>query len=590
MKFKILAQLFSDLESTTKRLEMIDILSNFLNNIKKMANFNDLDKIIYLLQGHLVSNIKQFPKIGIAEKMIIEALSLYSGINGKKIKDILIKKGDIGLTAEIILSKRIKQKSLFDFEDKNTKNQSSLEISDLYSELKKIASEEGIRSHKVEHFGKKFGTLRGLFIKMTPIEIKYLLRIITSTLRIGVSTQTIIDGLALGFTGNKDNRDLIEKAYNLHPDLGDISMILANKGIEELKKIKVTYGIPIRMMLASRVPYSEIITKLGTPFICEYKLDGERLQIHKKENKVILYSRRLLTISDQYPDVCHIIKKNIKAKNVILEGEVVAMDAFYEKMRPFQVLSKRRRKYDVENIAKEVPVCLFLFDIIMFENEEFISKPLLERRRKLEKIVEIRDELKIVKSKLINSTEELLDFFNEARNKGTEGIIAKSIKEDSFYQAGNRGYSWIKLKGLEGGKLKDSIDIVLIGAFYGRGRRSGVFGTYLGAVYDQDKDKFLAFTRIASGWTDEIMEKLMEQMEQFQVSKIPKNVICEDKPDVWFTPEVVIEIIGDEITISEKFSSLGYSMRFPVFQRFRYDKTMNDITTVREIVNLYKTQ
>ena len=585
MKFKNLATLFSDLESTTKRLEMIDFLFKFFEGVKESKNFEELDKIIYLLQGELVSNIKQFPKIGLAEKLIIEALALHSGIDKKKVKEILIKKGDIGSTAEFILTRERRQRSLFDFEDEPSGLEPSLEISELYLALQKIALSGGAGSQDV-----KLGILRGLMRKCSPLENKYLLRIITSTLRVGVSTLTIIDGLALGFTSVKENRNIIEKAYNLHPDLGYITEILAEKGISEVKKIEITYGIPIRMMLASRVPYGEIIEKLGTPLIAEYKLDGERLQIHKQGQAVKLFSRRLLEISEQYPDVCKTIIENIKVDDVIIEGEVVAMDSFYEKMLPFQVLSKRRRKYDVEDIMKEVPVCLFLFDILKYKNESYIGKSFLERRKKLEEIVSERDELRLVKSQSITNTEELLDFFSAARKEGNEGIIAKSIKEDSIYQAGNRGFIWIKLKGLEGGKLKDSVDVVLVGAFYGKGRRTGVYGTYIGAVYDPVNGKFVAFTRFFSGLTDELSDSLTKEMEKYKIEKKPKNVICEDIPDVWFDPEVVIEIIGDEITVSEKFPTLGYSMRFPVFQRLRPEKGLEDVTTVEEIKRLYDSQ
>jgi DNA ligase-1 len=585
MKFEKLANLFSQLESTSKRLEMIGYLSRFFEQIKKSNEFEDLSKIIYLLQGQLVSNIKQTPKIGIAEKMIIEALSLHSGIDRKNIKQLLIKKGDIGATAEIVLSKKKKQRSLYDFNQTSELRESNLEISDLYKALQKISTTEGVGSHDT-----KLAILRGLMSKSTPLETKYILRIITSTLRVGVSTLTIIDGLAVGFTEEKNNRDFIEKAYNLHPDLGDITQILAEKGIEAVKDIKIEYGTPIRSMLASRVPYDEIITKLGAPFTAEYKLDGERLQIHKQGDDIQLFSRRLLEISDQYPDVCQIIRENVKTDNVIIEGEVVAMDMFYEKMLPFQVLSKRRRKYDVDEVSKEIPVCLFLFDLIKLEEKAFINVPLPQRRKTLEKIIEQRDELQLTKSVLINSTDELLDFFNEARDAGAEGIMAKSMKEDSVYQAGNRGFIWIKLKGLEGGKLKDSIDVVLVGANYGRGRRKGLFGTYIGAVYDNENDKFEAFTRIASGWTDEIMETLMNEMEQYKIPRKSPNVICDDTPDQWLQPEIVIEIIGDEITVSDKFSSLGYSMRFPVFQRLRPEKGPKDVTTVKEIFQLYETQ
>lgn len=585
MKFIELAKLFSSLEATTKRLEMIDLLAEFFKKIKqKKVKHSDLKEIMYLLQGHLVSNIKQFPKMGIAEKMLIEALSTISGVNGKKIKQILIKKGDIGKTAEFILKNKKKQKSLLDFGN-NSKNKASLDIQELYAELKKIAKTEGSGSHDT-----KLGILRGLIEKITPLETKYLLRIITSTLRVGASTLTIIDGLALGFTDTKETRDDIERAFNLHPDLGDVAMILATNGIEGIKEIKVTYGVPTRMMLASRVPYQEISSKLGVPFIAEYKLDGERLQIHKMGEDVKLFSRRLLDISEQYPDVCETIRNNIQAENIIVEGEVVAMDSFYEKMLPFQVLSKRRRKYDVEEMIKKVPVCLFLFDLLKLEDKSYIDEILSVRRKKLESMVEEQENIKLVKSVKIQNTEELVEFFEEARAKGNEGIMTKSIGENAVYQAGNRGFLWIKLKGLEGGKLKDSIDVVLVGAFYGKGRRTGVFGTYIGAVYDPQNDVFEAFTRIASGWTDVIMDKLMEKMGKLQLKGKPNNVICNDNPDVWLSPQVVIEIIGDEITKSEKFSSLGYSMRFPVFQRFREEKYPEDITTVKEIKKLYEIQ
>jgi DNA ligase-1 len=259
-------------------------------------------------------------------------------------------------------------------------------------------------------------------------------------------------------------------------------------------------------------------------------------------------------------------------------------------MLPFQVLSKRRRKYDVDDMMKEVPVCLFLFDILKCDDESFLNKSFLIRRKKLEEIVTERDELRLVKSKTIRNTEEMLDFFNEARSEGNEGIIAKSIEENSVYQAGNRGFLWIKLKGLEGGKLKDSVDVVIVGGHYGKGRRTGVYGTYVGAVYDPVSGKFIAITRFFSGLTDELSESLTKDMEKHIVKKKPNNVICEDDPDVWFEPEVVVEIIGDELTISEKFLTLGYSMRFPVFQKLRSDKGPEDITTVNEIDELYRSQ
>jgi len=585
MEFKELTKVFATLEKTSKRLEMIDILSTFFRKLKVSKKFEDFDKVIYLSQGQLTSNIKQFPKIGIAEKMIIEALSTHSGLDNKRIKEILVKKGDIGSTAEIILKNSKQQQTLF----AETK---SLTISEIYSELLKISQASGKGSHEI-----KLRSLRGLIGKCSSIEAKFLLRIITSTLRMGVSTMTIIDALAEGLTDNKNNRDEIERAFNIHPDLGEIAQILITYGLDALKKLKITFGTPIRMMLASRLDYSEIMDKLGPKFIAEQKLDGERLQIHKKNHEIKLFSRRLLEITDRYPDVCDLINLNIKANVAILEGEVVAMDPFYEKMLPFQVLSKRRRKYDIDKIIKEIPVTVFLFDLLMHEGENYINKPFLERRKKLKEIINKRDELQIVVSQEVNSTEEMVEFFRKSRKNGCEGIMNKSIKEDSVYQPGNRGFLWIKLKSLERGKMKDSIDVVIIGGYWGRGRRKGVYGTLLGAVYNPENNKFEALTRIASGFTDEIMDNLLERMKDYEIGKKPTNVISTEEPDIWFEPNIVIEIIGDEITISEKFdtgksseSKTGYSIRFPVFLRFRDDKHSLQITTTQEIKNFYYEQ
>ena len=585
MEFRELAKIFAALEDTSKRLEMISILSNFFRELKNEEEIEDFDKVIYLTRGQLTSNIKQFPKIGLAEKMIIEALSTHSGLDKKKIKDFLVKKGDIGSAAEIILKKKKQQQTLFG-------TLQSLTVSEIFSEFLKIAQASGKGSQDV-----KLRYLRGLIGRCSPLEAKFLLRTITGTLRMGVSTMTIIDALAEGLTDSKINRDQVERAYNIHPDLGEIAQILITEGLEGLKKIKITFGVPINMMLASRVDYAEIIDKLGEKFIAEQKLDGERLQIHKEGDNIKIFSRQLIEITQQYPDICEIINSNIRANSVIFEGEVVAMDPFYENMLPFQVLSKRRRKYDIDQIKEEIPVTLFVFDLLMLEGKGYIDEPLLERRKKLEEIVVSREELKIVVSKTISSTEEMVEFFKESREKGCEGIMNKSIRDDSVYQPGNRGFLWIKLKSLERGKLKDSIDVVIIGAYWGKGRRKGVYGTLLVAVLNTETNKFEALTRVASGFTDEIMDELLEKMKPYEIGRLSQDVVSAEEPDIWFEPEVVCEIIGDEVTISEKFeagksleSNTGYSIRFPVFLRFRDDKSPEQITTVDEIKKLYHEQ
>lgn len=585
MEFKELATIFASLEQTSKRLEMISILSNFFREIKEKKNYENFDKVIYLTKGQLSSNIKQFPKIGLAEKMIIEALSTHSGLGNKKIKEILIKQGDIGSAAEIILKKKKQQQTLFG-------TIKTLSIQDIYSELLKMSQASGKGSQDL-----KLRLLRGLLGKCSPLEAKFLLRIITSKLRMGASDMTIIDALAEGLTDSKSNRDIVERAYNVRPDLGEIANILINEDLNALKKIKITFGIPINMMLATRLDYSEIHDKLGDKFIAEQKLDGERLQIHKNGNEVKIYSRQLTEITDQYPDVCENIIGNVKSSSVIIEGEAVAMDPFYEKMLPFQVLIKRKRKYDIDKIREEVPITVFLFDLLMLNGEEYIDQPFLKRREKLEEIVTQGDELKIVHSKMITSTEEMVDFFKESREKGSEGIMNKSISEDSVYQPGNRGFLWIKLKSLERGKLRDTLDVVIIGADWGRGRRKGVFGALYVGILNSDKNKFEALTRVASGLTDEVLEDLIKRMKPLEIGRRSLSVESTPDAEVWFEPSQIIEITGDEITVSEKYDAgktldlnTGYSVRFPVFLRFRDDKSPSQITSVDEIKKFYYEQ
>ncbi len=608
MDFNQVVDFYERIAQTQKRLEIINILAELFEECYESQNYDELQKIIYLSQGQLVSELNEWPKFGVAEKMVIQALVKYMGIPAKKIKDLINKQGDVGKTVEIFLEKRGSKKisySMDAFTSKATTSKKKLEINHLYSELKKLAHISGAGSQET-----KINIITGLFRLCKPPTAKYVVNIILSTLRIGIATKTIMDSLVQAVTGTKANRPILERAYNLHPDLGKLAIILAKEGLEGLAKISVEIGIPIKMMLASRIQYPQIQQKLGGgSFIAEYKYDGERVQIHKKGDHVELYSRQLSNISNQYPDVIQTVRKYVRAENAIFEGEVVAMDPFYEKMLPFQVLSTRRRKYDIHKMIKEVPVCLFCFDILyaskwQSENSDaaltdglLIDLPQSTRRRHLEALFKPQDALRFSTMKEIHNTEEMVKFFEEARNKGAEGIMNKKIGEDAVYQAGNRGFIWIKLKGLEGAKMLDTIDVVIIGASWGKGRRKGVLSPLFGAVYNQQSQKFEFLTRIGSGFTDEVLIQLTEELKEDQLTQKPSNVICSDIPDVWLTPKLIIEIMGDELTISNKADAgatpsnpQGYGLRFPVFQRRRTDKSSIQITTTEEIRNFYEMQ
>lgn len=606
MDFNYLVTFYERIAATQKRLEITDILANLFEECQKPENIVDLPKIIYLTQGRLGSEIIDLPKFGVAEKMIVQALVKFTGRPEKTIQDLINKKGDVGEAVEAILERRTQKKVTFSLDAytklNTTQNQNKvLEITHLYNELEKLSLASGGGSQDT-----KINIIMGLLRLCKPASAKFVINIILSTLRIGLAEMTIMDALALAYTGDKKYREDILYTYNIHPDLGQIGLLLAKGGLKALHTIDIEVGIPIRMMLASRIQYTQIQQKLGGgDFIGEYKYDGERVQVHKDGDRVILYSRKLKNITEQYPDVVDIVNQTISAHQAIFEGEIVAMDPFYEKMLPFQVLSTRRRKYDIKKLIKEVPVCLYCFDILYFQPTStpeqswgnMMPRPLSERRNCLENLFTPQDQIQLSSSRLLHSTQEMVEFFNEARDQGAEGIMNKKIGEDAIYRAGNRGFLWIKLKGLEGAKMIDTIDVVVVGASWGKGRRKGFLSPVFGAVYNQNTTNFEFLTRIGSGFTDEMLDQLTDRLKNLELKKKPSNVICSDTPDVWLKPEIIMEIMGDELTISNKADAgvtannpNGFGLRFPVFQRLREDKDPTQITSTAEIIDFYKQQ
>mgnify|MGYP005849504985 CR=1 FL=1 len=474
-----------------------------------------------------------------------------------------------------------------------------ISINEIHKELDKISKISGENSTR-----DKSNLILGLINKLDSVAVKYLFNIINGTLRTGVSSMTIIDGLAVAFTEKKELREVIERGYYLYPDLGEIAVILKNKGIQGIREMKITIGIPIKMMLASRVSYKEIPKKMGIPFYAEYKYDGERVQVHKKGSKITLFSRHLKNISEMYPDVIDTVSKQIPLEEIVFEGEIVAMDAFYEKMLPFQMVSLRRRKYNVEEMVKKVKVTLFAFDLLYFNKSSDPSTAVmvmdlaLEQRRKyLKELIKESEQLRISDGKYIHSLEEMVEYFKKSREEGAEGIMNKSLAPEARYCPGNRGFYWIKLKGLEAGKLMDTLDVVIIGASFGQGKRAGKLSGILCAVYNEETEKFESLTNLGSGFDEETLEMLTVKLLKMKLDKKPTNVESKDAPDIWVTPEIIIEISCDEITLSQTAiagaslnNGQGFSLRFPVFQRFREDKGVKEITTSVEIKQFYESQ
>jgi DNA ligase-1 len=442
--------------------------------------------------------------------------------------------------------------------------------------------------------------LAGLLAGATPKEAKYIARTVTGNLRLGIADMTVLDALAIAYGGGKEARELVERAYNISSDLGRVAKNVAEKGLKGIKKFQVLVGEPIRPMLAERLSSpEEILEKLGGRCIAEYKYDGERIQIHKKDDEIVLFSRRLESISSQYPDAVRLMQKHVKAKDAILEAECVAVDIDTGEMRPFQELMHRRRKYGIEKAMEEYPVSLFMFDALYVDGKDLTLKPYPIRRQALENAIKRSERVKIAEHLITSDVKELEKFFLEAIENGCEGLVCKSIAEDSVYQAGARGWLWIKYKRDYKSEMTDTVDLVVVGAFHGRGKRAGTYGALLLAAYNPGNDTFETVTKCGTGFSDEDLANLPKNMKKHVFSHKHPRVQSLIKADVWFEPAAVIEVLGAEMTLSPIHTCAmdairkgsGLAIRFPRFTgNYRFDKSAENATTVNEMKEMYLSQ
>lgn len=581
MRYLKMVEFYEKIEATTKRLEITDLLTELL----KQAPKESIDKIVYLTQGKLYPDFIGI-ELGLAEKLAIKAISEVSGKSEEEVEKKFNEIGDLGRVAETFLEKKT-QLTLF---------QRPLTIDVVYDAFEKMAkaSGEGAMDLKVRY-------LCSLLNDATPKEARYIIRTALGRLRLGVADMTILDALAIAFGGGKASREILERAYNLSSDLGFVAKTVAFEGLEGIKKFKISIGRPIRPMLAERLSNpKEILEKLGGKGAAEYKYDGIRLQAHLLNDKVYLFSRRLENVTNQFPDACKYIRECVKVKEAIVEGECVGIDPNTGEMLPFQVISQRRgRKYDIEKMEEEVPVSVFLFDVLYVNGEDYTIKPFLERRRKLEEIVEETERGKISELIITSDPEELDRYMDKAVSEGCEGLMVKSIALDSIYKAGARGWTWIKYKRSYKAELADTFDLVPIGAFYGKGKRAGNYGALLMAVYNKEKDVFETICKLGSGFTDEDLKKLQEEMKKWVITHKHARVDSLIEPDVWFSPGIVLEVASDEITLSPLHTcgrdlikkGSGLALRFPRFTgKWRFDKSPEDATTTIEVIETYKKQ
>lgn len=566
------------MESTTKRLELTKILVELFEKTPHEV----ISKIVYLLQGKLRPDFEGI-ELGVAEKLAIRAISKSSGIPIKKIEEEYRKGGDIGHAASIILEQ--KTQTTFLVED--------ITVERVYETLMKISKLEGSRSQDM-----KMKYISSLLNDATPIEASYILKILLGTLRLGIAENTVMDALAIAFSGNKDNRKILEHAYNVSSDLGKVAETIATKGIAGIEEFEIILFNPIRPMLADRVKSEqEAIEKLGNKFAAEYKLDGERVQIHVEGDKVALFSRSLENISSYYPDIIEKIPNAIQADNAILEAEIVAINENSGEFLPFQELMHRRRKYKIEKAVTQYPITVNFFDVLYSNEKSCLELRYSQRREKLEKIVKENDFVKHIPMEIVRNANEIEDFLENSINAGSEGLMLKQL--DKPYQAGSRGSYWLKLKREYQNELGDSLDLVVVGGFFGKGRRTGNYGTLLLATYDEDEDVFTSICKVGTGFSDESLDQLYQILNPKVTIKKNPRIISDMEADVWFEPELVIEVVASEITLSPIHKAArdiirkgaGLALRFPKFTgKIRLEKAAEDASTNEEIVTLYKGQ
>jgi len=578
MEFSIISELFEMMEKTTKRIELTNILVELLKKTPKKI----IPNVVYLLQGIIRPNFEGV-ELGIAEKLAIRAISKSAGLPIKKIEDDYREGGDLGLTASNIL--KIKTQTTFTAE--------KITVERVYETLFKIAKLEGKGSQDL-----KMKYISSLLNDATPLEAKFVIKILLGTLRLGIAENTVMDALAIAFTGKKENRVQIENAYNVSSDLGKVSLIVATDGIDEIKKFKISLFSPIRPMLADRVQSEkDVIKKMPEQFVAEYKLDGERVQIHKQSDKIVLFSRRLENITQYYPDIVERIGKTLNVNEGVFEAEIVPINENTGEFLPFQELMHRRRKHKLDKAVSQYPITVNFFDVLYYDKKDCLNLEYSERRKILEQIVHEDNFSKLVPMLFVKNENEVEDFLENSINAGCEGLMLKD--PSAPYRAGMRGSNWLKLKREYRNELGDSLDLIVIGAYFGRGRRTGLYGTLLLATYNPENDNLPSICKVGTGFTDESLDQLYQILSNKVTLKKNPRIVSEMEADIWFEPELVLEIVASEITLSPIHKtgldlirkSSGFALRFPKFTgKIRYEKAVEDASTGEEVFALYKRQ
>ncbi len=583
MLFRELAEYYDRLEAVSSRLKMIDIMTELLKGAQK----DEVANIIYMTQGVLAPPFEGV-EFGVAEKMMEEAIAVATGYSKEDAYRDYKRQGDMGLTAQ----------SLCGASKLKRMNAKKNMVNEVYRIMLSVAKTSGAGSKEA-----KIRMLANLLASGTPLEAKYMARYPMGQLRLGLGDSTILEALSKAGTGDRGFKAELERAYNLCSDLGLLGERLFDGGPKAIEGFRITLFKPIRPALAERLPTAEgILERMRGRCAVEQKYDGFRCQVHKDGGKVKLYSRRLEETTGMFPDIIRAVKDEVRADKIIFEGEALAFNEATNEFFPFQETIQRKRKHGIEQKVEEMPLHLFAFDMMYLDGEDYISKPYEKRREALEHV--LRGSKLILPSTMIitSSPKEFEKFFTDSVADGLEGIVAKDLAAP--YVAGARKFSWIKMKRSYRGELSDTLDLVIVGYFLGRGSRAEFqFGGLLCAVYNSTKDVFETISKIGTGFTEAQMKEFRQMLDKIKVKSKPPRVDAVMEPDFWVYPKYVVTVKADEITKSPTHTcgkerapdgaEVGYALRFPRIVgegTVRSDKSAEEATTTNEVIELFKQQ
>ncbi|MBU4308850.1 MAG: ATP-dependent DNA ligase [Nanoarchaeota archaeon] len=560
MKYLKLAQLYEELSSTTKRLEKIDILSKFLKQLSE----KDKD-VLYLLLGEIYPEYDE-RRIGISNQIAIKALSKATGIESKKIVAEWKAIGDLGKVAEKFTLHK-KQSTLHSY---------CLETEKVLENLRKLPELEGKGT-----VGKKLGLITELLTSADPIEAKYLIRTLIGDLRMGVQESTIRESLAVAFF-KKEDSSKVQLAIDKSNDVAIVFEICKKGKLKDLEKINLEVGKPIKAMLAQKAKdIEDAFRQLGKPLAIEYKYDGFRLLIHKKNNKVSLFTRRLENVTKQFPEVEQYIRDFIKGDSFILDSEAVGYDKKTKKYTDFQAISQRiRRKYNIGDLQKKLPVEVNIFDVLYYNGKSWLEEPFEKRRKLIEKII-TKHPYKLIYSrfKKTSSKKEIEEFYKQALKNNQEGIMLKNL--DAGYKPGRRVGHMLKLK-----PETNELDLVITGAEWGAGKRGGWLSSFI--LSCRKGKKFLEIGKVGTG----ILEKETEDNKiTFEnLTNILKPLIVKEKgKSVTIKPKIVVQVHYQDLQRSPNYES-KWALRFPRITLLREDRGVFDIASLEEIEKDFKEQ